>query len=683
MASGSAAEMIKRFREGKPTSRKERSQLSNKREMWWIANEGEDFVNSGAVDDIEEPRIMSPLKPTTRPQQPQYDTYYNSRKRVEQFTRDSRVDDLIADDIEELGGQKRGTPDHSFRSSLDKYVGEDIRDRYADKILGMYPTRVSREVTARTLSHTRPEYSIDTVGSIGRNGLLAPHLKLDGKVDSPASKELRSFEEIMHSLNDGRREGPETLAGVQAELQSHMQSFTAAFNEKYAKEEADAAERVARDARMREEGRMEERARAIADYQYFSTIISENTADATHDIAPIDASPTEETPELVDRSVHYRHGLYERSALAQGVGSCRRHPHIHPAAEATWQHGPYREELDDSLLYTGRTRIRRLDALYALHMLDPPAAWIRRPGCSPHPSMRTAGGGKERALEVADKREADEVIRQVDEKILSAADIHHATISHAVESIENTLNVALASLHIRLPPPKLESPQETNVPVETVTSSPASDSAIETKGQTEHKAAIARTHVEPTDAIVEPSVQAPVGRSVSACDLDLLDKILGENGINLAELPSELPSTNQHFCPAETAHQPYVQQTRSVKFHTLQDVEKELRRGRPHIGGSPAQEGSMKSTLSFHSHARLPHSEFNQKSNMEPSAPRFSGPVMRMPRTLERAPDSAKSWNWREAKDYDHTPLEDNFINREKFLQDMKRCRQDFQYSVF
>lgn len=620
--SSSAAEMIKRFREERPTSRNERTKLSAPKEMWWIENVDSD---GRLTDKFEEPRLMSPMKPTKKTE-----SNYGDFAKHKKFLRESKVDDLITGDIEsmnisEIGRSKAPRPLNSLISSYDIFISHDQPSSRMELTADLVGVRNST-----SLRHSRQpkKDTLSTIAEIGRHGLLVPHLKLDGGEDENEktghlSDVNSGLENLMKTLEEQQcDEVPSTLAGVHAQLQSHMMSFTAAFNDKYAREEAEAAERLLRDEKMKEEGRMEERAKAVADFHYFKTISSNvPDSDIFKEYPDEDAKP--ETTTCSTNTVNH---------CSRNVPPKRNIEHVDLKPAEMWKDRSYRDVNDDTLLYNRYSRTRRLDALYALHMLDPPAAWLRRP---------TNTGISNPQIPIPDCTAPDD-----DREESWGFEVHHGTISQAVEQIEMSLNVALASLQLRLPGLNITS--ENVVPPEQKPATVSKDDFVQNES-TSPPAGVVTTEMNSlsphTDDAVAHSESHSILMSVSEHDLEMLDKILGVE---------ESSATLKKHCIAKTL---LGDNHREIHFHKISDVEAAMWHSQARRGMSWA-----------YSNPQLP------AQLLEPSAPKTRH-VFNMMTTTTKLHESERNEHVSGLKQH---LQHDSYFARERFLLDMKRCRAQF-----
>lgn len=296
----SAAEMIRRFREAKPTSQAERQQNLKKgklREMWWVDNKDSDMsasisgrdigvshkvpLNTGFSEDTTPAPRPSPLKP--RPYPPPKP--FTQKPEPSYIPPHSAIDDEIFSELAHMSMDKsiqrelkRGhelltSLDHP-RHSLEKSLERRHRRQQENDDIPVYRFREGP-------SHVAPHQSLESLG-FSLKGLLFPELQLDGREESPQEESAPSgqvadiqtnLEELLKSLAVDKELRTEdghlaTIPQVFNKLNTDMMTFISRYTEKYAEEEAAAAERKAHDDLMREEGRREERERLLKEMQF-------------------------------------------------------------------------------------------------------------------------------------------------------------------------------------------------------------------------------------------------------------------------------------------------------------------------------------------------------------------------------------------------------------------------------
>lgn len=309
----SIADMIRRFREAKPTSRNERQDMKkngNLSQMWWEKS-GEASSSSILEDDMD-PRALAigPQVKSTKPPSSEIFDYHNkpddyvTRRRnnskntntlLNSSVRSSldqsfNLDTLIEKEIKSLAnGLKMRTNEISNRFSLESY-GPDYGNRNPlNTSLDRSPNRhrignrSSRDLmSSNNFNDTRVSFlnqSVETLGSTGFKGLLVPELKLDGKNNQPKNgdednmKNLNvNLDELLKSLNEGKKQASylpdgieETIPQITNKLTTQMMEFQNLFGNKFKEEDELEKEAKIRDNNMKEEGRKEERAKKLLD----------------------------------------------------------------------------------------------------------------------------------------------------------------------------------------------------------------------------------------------------------------------------------------------------------------------------------------------------------------------------------------------------------------------------------
>ena len=290
----SIADMIKRFREAKPTSRGEREEMKkngNLSQLWWereMPDENQDIPRNLAVGpqakSMKPQRSSEILQPYNKPDD--YITRNNPSDLLRGSIRSSldqsfNLENLIEKEIKSLANEmKTKAKDISNRFSLESY-NPDYTNRNQQFSSETSPTRY--RIGNKSTEFQDPKISflnqpIETLGSTGIKGLLVPDLKLDGKStqqqttdDKNSMKDLNvNLDELLDSLNEGKKQASylpdgieETIPQVTIKLHNQMLEFQNMFGNKYKEEDELQKEAKKRDETMKEEGRKEERTKKL------------------------------------------------------------------------------------------------------------------------------------------------------------------------------------------------------------------------------------------------------------------------------------------------------------------------------------------------------------------------------------------------------------------------------------
>jgi hypothetical protein len=292
MEDNSAAAMIRRFREGKPTSREDREkkkQVSGVDKLWY-ENDGEKPRSLSVEPSLPPARPSPALRGVRQPADYMTEStssLFRGSKLGDMFG----VDDLIEKEIRQLE-QQMGEMDRRTNARMD--LGSFQPTRSLDLRGSLGGMRDSTEgfrlagrnlrgsVSPMRLSGDLLRSSVETLGSTGFRGLLAAHLKLDGKKEDEKPKEevksaaemaelnknleafLQSMKEQHPPKNTYFPEGvDESIAQVANKVHSDMLDFQHLFGDKHSREDAEAKAQKQRDEAMREEGRKEAREKQL------------------------------------------------------------------------------------------------------------------------------------------------------------------------------------------------------------------------------------------------------------------------------------------------------------------------------------------------------------------------------------------------------------------------------------
>ena len=253
----SAAELIRRFREAKPTSRLERisnRNVGNIGELWW-KNEGEDTNGSGSLSsnlfESGNKSLVSNMGVGEIPVQ------FKS------------IEDMIANDIRQL----EMTVNTQSRSSLPRRHQQSKVP--ATSLAGFYSTAAARD------SRLYVNSSYESIGHTGYRGLLDPEMKLDGianandkvggTIPGDVNKINEDLEALLKSLgiesnkNEFDYNFPDLAANIASisqvseKLLSDLSGFTTYYEKKHAQEQQEEKERLEKEQQLIEEGRRAER----------------------------------------------------------------------------------------------------------------------------------------------------------------------------------------------------------------------------------------------------------------------------------------------------------------------------------------------------------------------------------------------------------------------------------------
>lgn len=291
MEDNSAAAMIRRFREGKPSSREEREKKKQTTgvDKLWYENDGERPRSLAVEPSMPPARPNSALRSIRQPVDYMTEST-NSLFKGSKLGDTFGVDDLIEKEIRQLEQQvmeqDRRTNARLDLGSFNPARSLDIRSSMGslrDSSDGYRLTgrNLRSSVSPMRLSGDLLRSSVETLGTTGFRGLLLPHLKLDGHKEEEAPKEEKTADE-MAELNknleaflksmqaDHPPRNPyfpegvdETLGQIANKVHNDMMDFQHLFGDKHAHEDAEAEAQKTRDEQMREEGRKEARERQL------------------------------------------------------------------------------------------------------------------------------------------------------------------------------------------------------------------------------------------------------------------------------------------------------------------------------------------------------------------------------------------------------------------------------------
>ena len=227
------------------------------------------------------------------------------------FTQLTSIDDMIAQEIQNLEREINNDPRRSIGG-----IEIDIRSSYDNTAvvpMGLKGgLRDSKEFMRKSsgggggtrgdpladlrLSGDYYKSSIDTLGSTGFKALLYPEMKLDGKdinvnsniVGGDINYDVNvleggtvvdihaSMQELLKAIakegdegggTSGNRNAVNSISEITANLNSEMSCILNHLSEKQIREEAEEKERKARDEKMKEEGRLEERSKQFLEFE--------------------------------------------------------------------------------------------------------------------------------------------------------------------------------------------------------------------------------------------------------------------------------------------------------------------------------------------------------------------------------------------------------------------------------
>ena len=302
MEDNSAAAMIRRFREGKPTSRVEREkqkQEAGVSKLWY-------------EQDAEVPRRSLTVEPVLQPPRPnsalrnirQSDDFMSDKGiyRNSKLGDSIAVDDLIEKEIRQLEREMHdldrstnakldlGSFHHSPSRSFDMHGSFDnTRNSTNYRFGGLRSSSRGGDMSPLRMSGDILRSSVETLGTTGFRGLLTANLKLDGKKDEPKEEEKppetdlaelnKKLQEFLASMaadhpprNPYFPEGvDETIAQIANKVTNDIMEFQTLFGDKHLREDQQEGTQKERDEQMREEGRNQARERQLLDLDLPST----------------------------------------------------------------------------------------------------------------------------------------------------------------------------------------------------------------------------------------------------------------------------------------------------------------------------------------------------------------------------------------------------------------------------
>jgi hypothetical protein len=480
-----AAAMIKRFREGKPTSRAEREKKVNGvSEMWWIEKDEKAFTTT---DEIDLPR-NSPIKPLNRnelwsPTRSPAPVRRNESwrnpvtppRRVPQ-----RLDDLISDDIDdhflsrpEIDSPYSRPKAAPYERSLDllgslRFSREDrVKAKPSEDKTYRFRTSLKFEDDLdiyRSLERNRQlTDSVDNLGTIGFKSLLVPNLKLDGRSDPPPSKPegptelvnltsnldalLRSFNITKHDDTDlpyTVHDVPQSITQVTNQLNADMVSFVSHYQNKYSAEETLQKEQAKRDSEMKQIGQQEAQLKMILDTERYNlyceelqslTALKKRGEEDRDDPSLVGLSSDEKILQDIENNIKQRRLLaLSRDGTEEKEGDGMYRHHLYHRRWMTGNGPDYREMGLSDL--SANINYQRTETLHRLHHL------------TPHWSSTDRAGT---ALRVEEKyHEEEKPLTGID--VLSFSEVNHRSITTAArDTISCCLNATMATLALRLP----------------------------------------------------------------------------------------------------------------------------------------------------------------------------------------------------------------------------------------